>query len=100
MNIECVFIFVIEGPLAEKLQMFPGNLVLNGMPRFLDIHFAADGERVTGILFEGALPSSHRRNPNIAGPLDEVQKHLFVITAQADHTLRTAAAKFEHMRDT
>src|SRR5687768_13172969 len=100
MDVECVFVFVIEGPLAEKLQMFEGNLVFHGMPGFLNIYLAGYGKGFTGILFKGALPSSHRCNPDITGSRDEVQKHLFMITAQADYLLRIAAGKLEHMLDT
>ncbi len=55
-NIECVFVFVIEGPLTEKLQMLPRDLVLDGMPGVIDICFAIYDKSLTGILFKRELP--------------------------------------------
>src|SRR5688572_15236966 len=97
MNIESVFVFVIERPLPKKLQMFCRELLFDSVPGFVDISFAGYHQGLPRILLKRTLSSSHRRDPNVSGAFDKVEQHLLMISAQAGNTLRIVENQLSHM---
>src|SRR6266851_3309886 len=87
-NIKRVIVFVIEGQAAEKFYLVSGYAFCDQRAHRFKVWFLLQTQSLAGVLLEGALAASGRCHPDLAGLIDKIQQHLFVITAQTNYMLR------------
>src|SRR5437867_3248268 len=99
-DIEREVVFVIERQRPKESDLIGGNFGRDQIARRAQVRFGAQPQRRAGVLRKRLIAARRRAHPGRVGVVKKIQKHLFVIAAQANHSLRILLTEVDYLSDT